>query len=96
MTEGVKLSGAACGEDCLRTLEALLRRCRATGVSLRANMQYTAEFVRELKSRGLGVVGWGVSSDELGLHLAEIGVDALTCNHAVALRKIWRGNREIR
>ena len=70
--------------------ETLLRRFRATGVSLRANMQYTAEFVRELKARGLGVVGWGVSSDELGLHLAEIGIDALTCNHAVALRKIWR------
>ena len=34
--------------------------------------------------------------DELGLHLAEIGVDALTCNHAVALRKIWRGSPEIR
>ena len=68
----------------------LLSRCRATGVSLRARLDYTAEFVRDLKARGLSVVGWGVSSDELGLHLAEIGVDALTCNHAVALRKIWR------
>ena len=70
--------------------EALLRRFQATGVSLRANMQYTAEFVRELKACCLSVVGWGVSSDELGLHLAEIGIDALTCNHAVALREIWR------
>ncbi len=72
--------------------EALLRQYRATGVSLRANMAYTAEFVRELKARGLDVVGWGVSCDELGLHLAEIGVDAMTCNHAVALREIWRRN----
>ena len=76
--------------------EALLRQYRATGVSLRANMAFTADFVRELKARGLSVVGWGVSNDELGLHLAEIGVDAMTCNHAVALRKIWRGSREIR
>jgi len=68
----------------------LLSRCRATGVSLRARMDYTAEFVRGLKAQGLAVVGWGVSSDELGLHLAEIGVDALTCNHAVVLREIWR------
>ena len=68
----------------------VLGRCRATGVSLRARLDYTAEFVRDLKTLGLSVVGWGVSSDELGLHLAEIGVDALTCNHAVALREIWR------
>ena len=70
---------------------ALLRRYRATGVSLRAGMEYTAEFVRDLKARGFSVVGWGVSGDELGLHLAEIGVEAMTCNHAVALREIWRG-----
>ena len=68
----------------------LLSRCRATGVSLRARLDYTAEFVRDLKARGFSVVGWGVSSDELGLHLAEIGVDALTCNHAAALREMWR------
>ena len=70
--------------------ESLLRRHRATGVSLRANMEYTAEFVCGLKARKLDVVGWGVSTDELGLHLAEIGADAMTCNHAVALREIWR------
>ena len=75
--------------------EALLNRFRATGVSMRADMAYTAEFVRELKARGLGVVGWGVSSDELGLHLAEIGVDALTCNHAVALRELLRKSSRI-
>lgn len=69
---------------------ALLQRYRATGVSLRAGMEYTADFVRDLKARGLSVAGWGVVRDELGLHLAEIGVDAMTCNHAVALRKIWR------
>jgi len=75
---------------------ALLAKYRATGVSLRANMDYTAEFVKELKSRGLGVVAWGVSRDDLGLHMAEIGVDAMTCNHAVALRALWRAKNGVR
>ena len=70
---------------------ALLAQYRATGVSMRADPAYTAEFVKELKARGLGVVAWGVSTDELGLHMAEIGVDAMTCNHAVALRALRRG-----
>ena len=69
---------------------ALLAQFRATGISIRADLAYTAEFVKELKARGLGVVAWGVSNDRLGLHMAEIGVDAMTCNHAVALRALWR------
>lgn len=36
------------------------------------------------------VVCWGVRSDELGLAMARIGVDAMTCNHAVALRAEYR------
>ena len=69
---------------------ALAAQYRATGISLRANRAYTAEFVRDLKARGLVVAAWGVSNDRLGLHMAEIGVDAMTCNHAVALRALWR------
>ena len=69
---------------------ALLAQYRATGISLRADLAYTAKFVKELKARGLSVVAWGVSNDQLGLHMAEIGVDAMTCNHAVALRALWR------
>ena len=29
-------------------------------------------------------------NDELGMHLAKIGVDAMTCNHAAALREKYR------
>ena len=71
----------------------LLAKIRATGVSLRADRGYTSEFVRDLKARGLGVVAWGVSRDDLGLHMAEIGVDAMTCNHTVALRSLWRAKQ---
>ena len=40
-----------------------------------------------LRAKGLRVVAWGVDTDEKGLAMAAAGVDALTCNHAVALRK---------
>lgn len=59
------------------------------GVSFRATEAATAEFAEELHRRGVKVVCWGVSSDELGLKMAGIGVDALTCNHAVELRRQW-------
>ena len=49
-----------------------------------------ADLVNELRAAGLRVVGWGVFNDELGLHLARTGVDAMTCNHAVALREKYR------
>jgi len=57
------------------------------GISFKADMRADADFVQKLKADGLRVVCWGVFTDELGLKMAEIGVDALTCNHAVALRK---------
>ena len=56
------------------------------GVSFKADAAATPEFVRELRDAGLRVVCWGVFDDELGIKMAEIGVDALTSNHAVALR----------
>jgi len=31
-------------------------------------------------------VAWEIASNELWLAMAKIGVDAMTCNHAVALR----------
>ena len=60
------------------------------GISFKADFDATADFVDQLHAADLRVVGWGVSSDELGLHLAAIKVDAMTCNHAVALREKFR------
>lgn len=60
------------------------------GVSFKASFAVDADFVNELRAAGLRVVGWGVFNDELGLHLARTGVDAMTCNHAVALREKYR------
>ncbi|MBQ9804536.1 MAG: hypothetical protein IJW35_06805 [Lentisphaeria bacterium] len=57
------------------------------GISFKADFAADREFVQELHRAGLRVVCWGVSSDELGLAMAAAGVDALTCNHAVALRQ---------
>ena len=57
------------------------------GISFKADLAADADFVSALHAAGLRVVCWGVGSDELGLAMAERGVDALTCNHAVALRK---------
>lgn len=68
--------------DSLRPL-----RC---GVSFKASFKADAAFVAELRNSGMMVVGWGVSNDELGMHLAKIGVDAMTNNHAVALREKYR------
>ena len=62
-----------------------------TGVSFKASFAADRAFVDELRAGGLRVVCWGISSDELGLAMAEIGVDAMTCNHAVALRRKYRG-----
>lgn len=62
----------------------------ASGISFKASTLATAEFVSQLRQEGLRVVCWGISSDQLGIQMAEIGVDAMTCNHAVALRRVWR------
>ena len=75
------------------TAEAALAYIRAigcTGISFKASFAADRTFVDELRAGGLRVVCWGVSSDELGLAMAEIGVDAMTCNHAVALRRKYR------
>ena len=61
------------------------------GISFRADFAADREFVDVLKAAGLRVVCWGVNSDELGLAMANLGVDALTCNHAVALRQKYLG-----
>lgn len=68
----------------------LMRGCGCTGVSFKATGAVTPEFVKSLQESGMRVVAWGVSSDELGLRMAAAGVDAMTCNHAVALREKWR------
>ncbi len=60
------------------------------GISFKASFKADAGFVDQLHSAGMRVVGWGVFNDELGLHLARIGVDAMTCNHATALREKFR------
>lgn len=59
-----------------------------TGVSFKADMQADKAYVDALRAKGLRVVCWGVFTDELGLAMAKAGVDALTCNHAVNLRRI--------
>ncbi len=59
-------------------------------ISFKADYAADRNFVSTLHRAGLRVVGWGVATDELGLHLAGIGVDAMTCNHAVALREKYR------
>jgi len=69
---------------------AYIRSLDATGVSFKAAFSADRPFVDELRRLGLRVVCWGVSSDELGLAMARAGVDALTCNHACALRKKFR------
>ncbi len=69
---------------------ALMRESGCTGVSFKATESAGPEFVKSLHDAGMRVVVWGVSSDALGLRMAEAGVDALTCNHAVALREKWR------
>ena len=58
-----------------------------SGVSFKADLRADKTFVDSLRTKGLRVVAWGVDSDEKGLAMASSGVDALTCNHAVALRK---------
>ena len=66
---------------------AWIKSCGFTGVSFKACPEADRDFVNALHEAGLRVVCWGVFTDELGLMMAANGVDALTCNHAVALRK---------
>ena len=58
-----------------------------SGISFKADFRADKSFVDALRSKGLRVVAWGVNTDEKGLAMADAGVDALTCNHAVALRE---------
>ncbi len=74
-------------------LSAHVKQFRCTGVSFKADFRADRRFVEALRATGLRVVAWGVSSDELGLAMAESGVDAMTCNHAVALRRLYRLKR---
>lgn len=67
-----------------------LRKLHCTGVSFKATTEADAAFVAALHAKKFRVVAWGVFSDELGLAMAALGVDAMTCNHAVALRRKWR------
>ena len=67
-----------------------MKSLNCTGISFKADWNASGEFVEQLHQNGLRVVCWGVSSDELGIQMAELGVDAMTCNHAVALRRIWK------
>ena len=63
-----------------------MRSLNCTGVSFKADFNADKNFVDELKKLGMRVVCWGVFTDELGIAMANIGVDAMTNNHAVALR----------
>lgn len=63
-----------------------MRSLLCTGVSFKADFAADRNFVDELHKLGMRVVCWGVFTDELGIAMAKIGVDAMTCNHAVALR----------
>ena len=67
-----------------------LRKLHCTGVSFKATTEADAAFIAALHAEKFRVVSWGVFSDELGLAMAALGVDAMTCNHAVALRRRWR------
>ena len=72
------------------TAEKVAAFCREhnfSGVSFKADFRADKSFVDALRAQGLRVVAWGVNTDEKGLAMAAAGVDALTCNHAVALRK---------
>lgn len=69
---------------------ACMHSLRCTGISFLATAEADAAFVEALHRAGMRVVCWGVRSDELGLAMARIGVDAMTCNHAVALRAEYR------
>lgn len=69
---------------------ACLHSLRCTGISFLATAEADAAFVEALHRAGMRVVCWGVRSDELGLAMARIGVDAMTCNHAVTLRAEYR------
>lgn len=64
-----------------------LKKLNCTGISFKADPAATGDFVRSLHEMGFRVVCWGVFSDEIGLLMDSIGVDAMTCNHAVALRR---------
>ena len=68
-------------------VEKYMKSLNCTGVSFKADFSADKEFADELHKRGMRVVCWGVFTDELGIAMANIGVDAMTCNHAVALRK---------
>lgn len=63
---------------------------KCTGVSFKADFAADKNFVDELRNLGMRVVCWGIFTDELGTAMAEIGVDAMTCNHAVALRAMLK------
>ncbi len=67
----------------------LLHSLSCTGISFMATEEASASFVQELIKQGLRVICWGINSDELGLAMADIGIEAMTCNHAVALREKW-------
>ena len=71
------------------TAEKVASFCREhnfSGVSFKADFRADKSFADALRAQGLRVVAWGVNTDEKGLAMASAGVDALTCNHAVALR----------
>ena len=68
-------------------VEKYMKSLNCTGVSFKADFSADKNFADELHKLGMRVVCWGVFTDELGIAMANIGVDAMTCNHAVALRK---------
>ena len=62
------------------------RQHHFSGVSCKADFRVDRTFVETLHAGALRVVAWGVDRDEKGLAMAAAGIDALTSNHAAALR----------
>ena len=64
-----------------------LKQYEVTGISFKSDARIDKDYVNNLKNAGFNVVAWGVFADELGLAMADAGVEAMTCNHALALRE---------
>lgn len=60
-----------------------------TGICQLAHPNVRKEWVEVVHNAGYEVGNWGVKDDDLGLAMARAGVDRMTCNHAVALRRKW-------
>lgn len=63
-----------------------LKQYSVTGISVKSDIRINETYVNSLKEAGFNVVAWGVFTDDLGIAMADAGVEAMTCNHALKLR----------